>query len=537
MRHVTALATVLALSCLAPAGCGTPTGTSAAPNPAGPTGLNPGAAASPSAAMPAPAPAAPPSVPPVCIKNGAQSINLTVEASAGPHGAPAPLPINNNLYSMNIFDQARADYVPQASNAYVAYLKALRPGMLRWPAGFYGQQYQFTSSGPEGPFNMTPALIDAYMRLCQQTGAQPYISVNVETGTVQNAADLVRYVNITKGYKAVWWQLGNEPDLQGVDATHSPQLYATTYLKFAAAMKAVDPTIKLVGAELLSGEDCLGQHGNVDWLTPILQIAGSQMDAVAWHYYPIDSDNPNTPSSAGPSVAHLLNEDAQDWPPAGMDFVDTIFPGMKSKLQTYAPQAQIWVDEFAEDSGAQNGANLSDQDVGALWAADALGRFAEYGPGALFKFIYKAEPTHKYTLIDNNEAPRPEYYAYWMYAQLWGDRLVKSTSDAPAEVNVHAALRSGDGSLRVMVVNKHSTAEAVRLQIAGYTPSAAQSYVLQGDGYVSTNITLNGTTLSMSNIGLGEKAIAPAAAQACTDNVMTLPAYSVTLLVFHPAIP
>ena len=48
-------------------------------------------------------------------------------------------------------------------------------------------------TGEEGSTNLTPALIKAYMDLCKQTGARPMISVNVDTGTPEMAADLVRY--------------------------------------------------------------------------------------------------------------------------------------------------------------------------------------------------------------------------------------------------------------------------------------------------------------------------------------------------------
>ena len=466
-------------------------------------------------------------------------INVTITTKKGPQGAASPRAISNNMYSMNIDDQVRDDYVPTPNAQYVAFLKALKPQLLRFPAGYNGQQYTYLPQGPDGMYNMTPTLIDAFVALSNAVGAKPYLSINIsgtDDASVQNAEDFLTYVNITKKYGVTWWQLGNEPDVDGLDDnTHNPQTYAATFLQYSKALKGIDPTIKLAGAELMTGADIMGTNGSTDWLSPILSgTASSPMDAIVWHYYPMDSSQTAATSSAYPSTAHLLQEDANDWAPAGLDFASQVFPVIEKEKAQYAPNAQVWVDEFAEDSGKLNGQGTGNVVAGALWASDALGRFAEYGADATFHFIFKGEEQHYYTMIDSNNIPRPEYYTYWMYAQQFGDQVVDASSDQIASVSAHAAMRSADGSLRVILTNKLTTAQNARVTLADYKPVSAASFTLEGASYDATTATLNGQTFSMTNIVNGASAIAPQAAQACSDNVVKLPPYSVTLLVFNP---
>jgi hypothetical protein len=474
-----------------------------------------------------------PALLPACT-TGAADAHVTIISRLGPSGG-APSAVSRRLTSMNIDDQRPGDYAPNLNASYVVYLAALKPGLLRWPSGYSSQTYQFTTTG-SGPGALTPALIDGFMNLCKAVGAEPLLGVNIDTGTAINAADWVHFMNQTRAYRVNWWQIGNEPDVDGFDATHNPTVYANKFNTFHAAMSAQDANIKFVGGELYTGADILGTLGSPDWLTPILQqTAQNPMDAIAWHYYPMDSSQSLASSSAVPTVAHILQESAPDWPPAGLDFASLIFPILNKLRNTYAPKAQLWVDEFAEDSGVANGGNISDRVVGALWAADALGRFAEQGADAVFRFIYKAGTEHKYSLIDENNVPRPEYYSYWLYAQHFGDHMVKAQTDVPDKVATHASILAADNTLHVVLVNKSSTVQRTQLTLADYAPKQAHRYQLMGQKALATTITLNDQTFTPDAMSRGAQAIASVpTTDACADTVLTLPPMSVTFMIYSP---
>jgi hypothetical protein len=440
---------------------------------------------------------------------------------------------------MNIDDKNPGDWNNTLNTTYVAYLKGLRPALLRWPSGFYGQTYQFSSAGGRvnGFTGLTPDFIDHFMALCKAVGAAPLMAVNI-AGTTDNAVQFVNYVNKTKNYGVTWWQLGNEPDVEGWTDTKNPNQYAKTYLSFVNAMSAADSSIKFAGVEVMTGADIMGTYGsgNPDWATPILAGTASRpVDALCWHYYPMDSSQTNTASSATPSPAHVLQENATDWPPAGLNFAGIVMPKLRTLQASYAPKSEVWGDEFAEDSGKANGQGTGDIVAGALWAADSIGRFAEQGVSALFKFIFKAGPEHFYTMLDSNNVPRAEYYSYWLYAQHWGDRVVTSTSDQIGSVAAHAAMRAADGTLRIMLVNKTTTAKNVRLTLPDFKPTASAQYSMVGTSLTDTSVTVNGTTLSPTTVAQGEAAIAMTpTTNACADNVINVPALSATMLLFAP---
>lgn len=499
---------------------------------------------------------------PVCTTGVAADVNVVVTTAKGPNGFAAPVVIDQGLYSMGIDDRTREDYVPTLNPKFVAMLKGLKPGLLRFPAGHNGQAYNWgTARDDENYALMTPALVDQFMALVQAVNSNAFLAINIESGTTDDATNFVTYVNKTKNYGVKWWQLGNEPTMTSPtglfpyysnpsDALHPYfDLYNQKYLKYRNLIRAIDPSIKTVGLEAhtgmaigggVDGVNTPNARGEPDWFTPFLAAVGSQVDAVAFHLYPLysgDASVNNGTSSTVPSVAHLLAEDATDWPPSSLNFADKVMPYARKSMASVAPNAKVWIDEFGEDSGNVLAARgYGDTFVGALWAADSMGRYADQGVGAIFHFIFKAEHGGSlkfgYTLIDANNDPRPEYYAIWLMANHFGDRVVATTTSAITQVASHAAIRAADGSLRVMLVNKSTSPKAVRLQLPDFKPVRASQYNVVGKTMQGTDVAINGVQLTQSNVTLGDAAVPSAVAQACADNTFTVPALSVNMVVF-----
>lgn len=489
---------------------------------------------------------------PVCTSGVAVDVNVVVTSKSGPNAFTAPIQLTNNLYSMGIDDRTRADYFPTLDANFVAFLKGLHPAYLRFPAGHNGQSYVWSTTDSDGYGVMTPNLMDAFVALCRAVGAEPYIAVNIDsvTGSVADAKAYITYANVTKNYNVKWWQIGNEPNLGSTETSLTTAFtdYPATYLTYRNALLSVDPNIKTVGLESYQGMQILREYnadgnfidrGEPDFFSPFLAAVGNQVDAVAWHYYQLYSGDSNTNlgTSSSLTTANLFQEAPSDWPPAGLTFADMIIPYMRTKMKTALPNAEIWIDEFAEDSGnVLAGRGVSDTLAGALWAADVTGRYADQGTNGLFHFIFKAVGSSTlqfgYTLLDNTNLPRPEYYSYWLMANHYGDQMVKTSTSAITQVASHAALSSTDGSLHVMLVNKSSTAQSVRLTLPDYKPVRASQYVLTGASLAATAATINGKTLTTDNVTLGDAAIESATAQACTDNTFSVPAYSVSMVIF-----
>jgi hypothetical protein len=176
-------------------------------------------------------------------------------------------------------------------------------------------------------------------------------------------------------------------------------------------------------------------------------------------------------------------------------------PALSALRDAHAPGATIWITELAEDPGPRAGAGLSDTVAAALWVADSLGRYAEYGPSAVARFLFKSDDA-AYALLDGDDRPRPTYGAYWLLARRFGDRLIDTKSSAGSIVNAHAALRD-DGALTVVLVNKSPQVQRVHIDLAELCASRADQLTLAGDALSSREFVINGQSLTARNVADG----------------------------------
>jgi alpha-L-arabinofuranosidase len=196
----------------------------------------------------------------------------------------------------------------------------LKPANIRWPGGWFVSDYHWKDG--IGPVDERPAVlsrvwntytnndigVDEYLRLCELVGSEPYVVVNVGTGSAAEAAEMVEYVNgdsKTKWgrvraqnghptpYHVRLWNIGNEEYLPNLGAT-SGSAYAKTFKAYSAVMRAVDPSIKLVAVGALEiPEAAIPQQSPVhvvlrygfDWGKQFLPVAGKDADYYSIHYY------------------------------------------------------------------------------------------------------------------------------------------------------------------------------------------------------------------------------------------------------------
>ena len=105
------------------------------------------------------------------------------------------------------------------------------------------------------PNDSTKSTLKQYLDLVNQMqsrGIEPLLQVPVygTTYDATDAADIVRYINVTHAKGVKYWTIGNEPDLPGGAYGYTTAAQVASYFKpIASAMKAVDPTIKIVGPD------------------------------------------------------------------------------------------------------------------------------------------------------------------------------------------------------------------------------------------------------------------------------------------------
>jgi alpha-L-arabinofuranosidase len=161
--------------------------------------------------------------------------------------------------------------------------RGLRIPILRWPGGNFVSGYHWTDG--VGPPGQRPRRIelawrgeepnrfgtDEFITYCRALGTEPYICVNMGSGTMDEAQAWVEYCNGTgntswanlrranghpEPYNVKYWGLGNEMYGAWQIGASSAEDYVKKARQFAAIMKWTDPSIELVGC---------GQWGWTDW--------------------------------------------------------------------------------------------------------------------------------------------------------------------------------------------------------------------------------------------------------------------------------
>jgi alpha-N-arabinofuranosidase len=155
---------------------------------------------------------------------------------------------------------------------------------------------------------------DEFVDMCRLLGAEPYISVNAGFGDAHSAAELVEYCNgsdrtpmgrwraengHSRPYGVKYWGIGNE--MWGYSYQFGAMKLSQFVIKhnlFAAAMRGVDPTIKLIGSGAMpdtmtgSGESLhLGDSlipkplGPADWTGGLFLSCLDNLDLISEHFY------------------------------------------------------------------------------------------------------------------------------------------------------------------------------------------------------------------------------------------------------------
>jgi Cellulose binding domain/Fibronectin type III domain len=444
-------------------------------------------------------------------------VTVTVNARAGLATMPATgLGVNDAIWDQELGSTAVSDL-----------LKAAGVDMLRYPGGSYADIYHWATHTAPGGYVAPNTDFDTFVAGARRTGAQPMIIANYGTGTAAEAADWVRYANVTKGYGVKYWTVGNENYGNGHYGANweadnhedkSPLGYANTVVEFADAMKAVDPSIK-VGAVLTMPANwpdaVVGEGDAGSWNDVVLATAASKIDYVDVHWYP----------GGGTAAESLAKTD---------HIVDAVYL-LRRQIAKYAGANASRIGISLTEINVGVGRNTQ---PGALFLADAYagllanGVFTvqwwnvHNGIGAPSTVAGQQDYEDFGLLSSGNctadgsvcqpplNTPFAPYHALSMMNTFVrpGDQFLRAATDQPL-VTAHAARRP-NGDLAVLLLNKDlDNAHQVALDYAGYEPAAAAPTVYtyaNGDTGVSSTRTGSATS-------------------------QTLPPYSLTVLVLHPA--
>jgi hypothetical protein len=337
--------------------------------------------------------------------------------------------------------------------------------ILRFPAGSWGDNNDVKTYP-----------IDQFMAFLERLEAQAMINVRLKHGTPEAAAELVRYVNVAQGYGVRFWGIGNEPTLYSgeLQAGYDVERFNRQWREFALAMRAVDPTIQLVGPEFHQFSHATTGTTNYDestardtagrlWMEEFLKANGDLVDVVSFHRYPFPVSR-----IAGPPSIDDLRRNAQEW--------DLIVARLRALIHEHTHRdLPIAVTEF---NSAYNisiqGEATADSHYNAIWLADVLGRLIRSGVFMVNQWMLTSKAGYGgWGLVGQSEV-YPSYYVYQMYRR-FGTELVYSSSDDP-DLSIYAA-RAPDGALTILLVNLSLEEQVRDLLVEGTSAAQAEAWL------------------------------------------------------------
>ncbi len=429
----------------------------------------------------------------------AAAVSVTVNAGEGLGTVPSTAyGLNQAVWDSQMNTQASVNLLGQAGIE-----------MMRYPGGSYGDIYNWQTNTAPGGYVAPGTGFDQFMSTVRSVGAQAILIANYGSGTPQEAADWVRYANVTKGYHDQYWEIGNEVYGNGYYGAHwetdnhaskSPATYASNLLQYASAMKAVDPTIKIGAVLTLPGnwpDSVVASGDSMDWNQTVLSQAGSAIDFVIVHYYPSPANAAaalQTPEQLPGELAQLRQEIDQYAGPNGPSIGIAMTETDSNYDMDTQPGALYAADTYF--TALENGAftvDWWDTRNGETTISTAPDGATDYGDEGIFS---SGQCNSAGVCEPPLNTPFPVYYALSMLSKvaLPGDTLVRASSDNPL-VAVHAA-RNADGDLSVELVNKDpGNAYTVNLNYEGWQPSSATPTVYTyGDEATSITTAQQGSS-------------------------------------------
>ena len=316
----------------------------------------------------------------------------------------------------------------QFAPAMLDMARRLGPTVLRYPGGTYSDVFHWEAATNEHVFNrMTmPTLMDTqrFLELCEALGAEPLITVNVPTGSVDEAVRWLTATNLTgmrsrltgrRLPRVTFWEIGNEPYLkessrQDIDLV--PDEFARRANRFIRALRAVDPTI-LIGLPLTTDT-----RGGVP-VTPypgftrtVLEKVTESFDYACLHnaYMPFGFDRGLAPADmywGAAAGALTVQKDLS----AMARLLADLRPGVPIKLAVTEYSALFSLGRGETDSWITTPA-------GAIYLADVLRVFAQT-PGFLLATHWSLSANWLFGAIHAEGHARPAYQVL----QLMGEAL------------------------------------------------------------------------------------------------------------------
>lgn len=335
-------------------------------------------------------------------------------------------------------------------NDVVTALKKIDIPVLRWPGGFFADNYHWYEG--IGPFEKRRRIINSswggkletnafgtheYFELCRQLGCESYININFSSGSIKEMADWLEYMTAPAGSMADLrsknghpepWNLhflgiGNES--WGGGGHMTPEFYSDRYKLWQSFVRQYNdkPFYKI------------GVGPNIDdfhWTDTVMKNAYEYMDGLSLHHYGLTDiwDNKGDAVEFQPKEWNSLLYSIQK-----MDYFITEHV---KRMHRYDQnnRVKLIVDEWGDWLRAQAGTNpsfLRQQNTirDAVMAATTLNIFAKHADSVYMANIAQMVNVLQSMILTKGSQMilTPTYYIFDMYKHHQDAQLLSAYSD------------------------------------------------------------------------------------------------------------
>jgi alpha-N-arabinofuranosidase len=428
--------------------------------------------------------------------------------------------------------------------------------VFRWPGGDFASGYHWMDGiGPkkDRPRRYNAAWFEEesnhfgtheFIDYCRKLHAEPYICVNLGTGTFEEAANWVEYCNATtdtsfanlrrkngatEPFRVKFWGLGNEVYGEWQIGHKSAEDYAELALEAGKLMKWVDPEVRLVAC-----------GGDSEWNRVVLEKLVHIVDYISLHDYEGSPDYYDTLASIKRLEEKIrqtsaLIEVTDSLRMQGDPILAMSLPKKKERIEIAVDEWNVWYrkrDLWRRDvpNPVEEVYNLRD----ALWIASGLNLFQRMGKvvtmANLAQLVNVLAPmlTSKTGMV-----LQPTYFPMKLYHQECGTNFLQTRTSSPTFSSksfteipyLDVAATSGDKFLALAVVNRHEKQSiATNIRVSGARlASDGKAFEINGPSPDAEN-----TAADPQKVAIQEKR---AAAEGQTFSY-EYPAHSVTVLKF-----
>ena len=395
-------------------------------------------------------------------------------------------------------------------------LKDLKVPVLRWPGGCFADEYHWMDG--IGPRENRPRMVNnnwggtvednsfgthEFLNLCELLGCEPYVSMNVGSGTVQETAQWVEYMTAADGpmarlrkqngreepWKVKYIGVGNES--WGCGGNMRAEYYADLYRRYQTYCRSYN------GNRLFKIASGSGEY-DLDWTETLMKQAADRMDGLSLHYYTVAGW-----SGSKGSATEFTDEDFY-WTMGKCLDIENCIREHSAIMDRYDPKKRValivdeWGTWWDEEPGTVRG-HLYQQNTmrDAFVAALSLNVFHKYTDRIKMANIAQVVNVLQSMILtkDDKMVLTPSYYVFQMYnvhqnatflpVDVWCEtRRVRAAMGKDGEQRTlpmlgATASRAQDGTVHISLANVDlKNADEVTVDLGGLDVKSVNGRIL-----------------------------------------------------------